>query len=94
MLTLLVYEVLGRIVSDFAAARRVTPRRKDLCCTMPDSPVLAVGRIRGALHRDPTVRKDGVRSLETGLLAKKEVLRMAVYVLVGGGWLGAGAGSP
>ena len=32
--------------------------------------------------------------METGLLAKKEVLRMAVYVLVGGGWLGAGAGSP
>jgi pimeloyl-ACP methyl ester carboxylesterase len=26
--------------------------------------------------------------LETGLLAKKEALRMAVYVLIGGGWLG------
>jgi pimeloyl-ACP methyl ester carboxylesterase len=29
-----------------------------------------------------------VRSFEIGSLAKKEVLRMAVYVLVGGGWLG------
>jgi pimeloyl-ACP methyl ester carboxylesterase len=29
-----------------------------------------------------------VRSLDIGLLAKKEALRMAVYVLVGGGWLG------
>jgi pimeloyl-ACP methyl ester carboxylesterase len=44
--------------------------------------------MRGALRRDPTIRKDGMRSLEGGLLAKKEALRMAVYVLVGGGWLG------
>jgi pimeloyl-ACP methyl ester carboxylesterase len=29
-----------------------------------------------------------VRSSRTGSLAKKEVLRMATYVLVGGGWLG------
>jgi pimeloyl-ACP methyl ester carboxylesterase len=29
-----------------------------------------------------------VRSLDIGLLAKKEALRMAVYVMVGGGWLG------
>src|SRR5829696_4164216 len=46
-----------------------------------------VGRMRGALRRDPTIRKDGMRSLEGGLLAKKEALRMAVYVLVGGGWI-------
>jgi pimeloyl-ACP methyl ester carboxylesterase len=44
--------------------------------------------MRGALRRDPTIRRDGVRSLGRGLLAKKEALRMAVYVLVGGGWLG------
>jgi pimeloyl-ACP methyl ester carboxylesterase len=34
------------------------------------------------------VRGDEVGSFETGSLAKKEVLRMAIYVLVGGGWLG------
>jgi pimeloyl-ACP methyl ester carboxylesterase len=34
------------------------------------------------------VRGDEVRSSGTGSLAKKEVLRMATYVLVGGGWLG------
>jgi pimeloyl-ACP methyl ester carboxylesterase len=34
------------------------------------------------------MRGDEVRSYETGSLAKKEVLRMAAYVLVGGGWLG------
>src|SRR5918999_880296 len=34
------------------------------------------------------MRKDEVRSCKTGSLAKKEVLRMAAYVLVGGGWLG------
>jgi pimeloyl-ACP methyl ester carboxylesterase len=34
------------------------------------------------------MRGDEVRSSETGSLAKKEVLGMAVYVLVGGGWLG------
>ena len=32
--------------------------------------------------------------METGLLAKKEVLRMAVYVLVGGGWLGGWCWQP
>jgi hypothetical protein len=37
--------------------------------------------MRGALRRDPTIRRDGVRSLGRGLLAKKEALRMAVYVL-------------
>jgi hypothetical protein len=35
----LVYEVLGRIISDYATARRVTPRSKEWCCTMPDSQV-------------------------------------------------------
>src|SRR5215212_5546439 len=35
------------------------------------------------------MRGDEVRSSRTGSLAKKEVLRMAVYVLVGGGWLGS-----
>jgi pimeloyl-ACP methyl ester carboxylesterase len=34
------------------------------------------------------MRGDEVRSSATGSLAKKEVLRMAAYVLVGGGWLG------
>src|SRR5215212_8775128 len=34
------------------------------------------------------MRGDEVRSSQTGSLAKKEVLRMSVYVLVGGGWLG------
>jgi pimeloyl-ACP methyl ester carboxylesterase len=34
------------------------------------------------------VRGDEVRSFETGSLAKKEVFKMAAYVLVGGGWLG------
>jgi pimeloyl-ACP methyl ester carboxylesterase len=32
--------------------------------------------------------------LESGLLAKKEALRMAVYVLVGGGWLGGWCWQP
>src|ERR671917_1888514 len=34
------------------------------------------------------MRTDEVRSSRTGSLANKEVLRMATYVLVGGGWLG------
>jgi pimeloyl-ACP methyl ester carboxylesterase len=34
------------------------------------------------------MRQDEVRSCQTGSLAKEEVLRMAAYVLVGGGWLG------
>jgi pimeloyl-ACP methyl ester carboxylesterase len=34
------------------------------------------------------MRGDEVRSCGTGSLAKKEVFRMATYVLVGGGWLG------
>src|SRR5687768_9657964 len=34
------------------------------------------------------MRGDEARSSATGSLAKKEVLRMAAYVLVGGGWLG------
>jgi pimeloyl-ACP methyl ester carboxylesterase len=47
-----------------------------------------VGWMRGTLRRTSTVRGDEVRSSGTGSLAKKEVLRMATYVLVGGGWLG------
>src|SRR5215213_9889634 len=42
----------------------------------------------GTLRRAPTIRTDEVQSSQTGSLAKKEVLRMAAYVLVGGGWLG------
>jgi hypothetical protein len=35
----LVYEVLGRKVSDYAVARRAATRTKEWCCTMPDSQV-------------------------------------------------------
>jgi pimeloyl-ACP methyl ester carboxylesterase len=47
-----------------------------------------IGWMRGTLRRAPTMCRDEVRSSGTGSLAKKEVLRMAAYVLVGGGWLG------
>jgi hypothetical protein len=60
---------------------------------MPDSQVWTVGRIRGVLCRNPTIRKDEVRSLETGLLAKRRRfgwLFTSWSVVVGSG---AGAGS-
>src|SRR3712207_540407 len=44
--------------------------------------------LKSDLRRAPTMRGEEVRSSATWSLAKKEVLRMAAYVLVGGGWLG------
>ena len=85
-----VYEVLGRIVTACAAAQGSNPQKG---AVLYDArPAGVDGRAnRGC---DPTIRKDEVRSLETGLLAKKEELRMAVYVLVGGGWLGGWCWEP
>jgi uncharacterized protein YndB with AHSA1/START domain len=43
---------------------------------------------KGALPHISTIYRDEMRSYGTGVLAKKEVSRMAASVLAGGGWLG------